>query len=117
MPLRSQVCVFEICRVLRSAAQLQLARPASRSLWHWLALTAVSQLTSRYSPYATHQFNTPASPMRAGQVLSFAGEGMPRAADPTTRGNLHVRLNIVFPESLAFLSPEQREALRRVLSG
>lgn len=55
--------------------------------------------------------------MRAGQVLSFAGEGMPRAADPTTRGNLHVRLNIVFPESLAFLSPEQREALRRVLSG
>jgi hypothetical protein len=53
----------------------------------------------------------------AGQVISLQGEGMPRTSDPSRRGNLHVRLQIVFPASLAALSDAQRQALRRALDG
>jgi hypothetical protein len=42
---------------------------------------------------------------------------MPRTSDPSRRGNLHVRLQVVFPASLAGLSDAQRTALRRALGG
>ncbi|KAI8473561.1 MAG: hypothetical protein J3K34DRAFT_410493 [Monoraphidium minutum] len=51
-----------------------------------------------------------------GQVLSFKGEGMPCAADPARRGNLHVRLRVEFPSSLERLTGAQRAALRQALS-
>lgn len=41
---------------------------------------------------------------------------MPCAADPSRRGNLHVRLQVQFPASLASLSDEQRAILRQALS-
>jgi hypothetical protein len=56
-------------------------------------------------------------PPRAGQVITYPGEGMPRTSDPSRRGNLHVRLQVVFPASLAGLSDAQRTALRRALGG
>jgi hypothetical protein len=41
---------------------------------------------------------------------------MPRAADPSRRGNLHVRLQIEFPASLQTLTAAQRASLRQALS-
>ena len=54
---------------------------------------------------------------RSGAVLSFAGEGMPRAGDPRRRGSLHVRVVVAFPPSLAAMSDERRAALRAALGG
>ncbi|XP_057810528.1 uncharacterized protein LOC131024957 [Salvia miltiorrhiza] len=42
------------------------------------------------------------------------GEGMPIARDPSIKGDLKIQFEVKFP---AKLSPEQREALKRVLGG
>jgi DnaJ-class molecular chaperone len=41
---------------------------------------------------------------------------MPCAADPSRRGNLHVRLHVQFPTTLGPLTDAQRAVLRQALS-
>jgi DnaJ-class molecular chaperone len=50
-------------------------------------------------------------------VFTLRGEGMPRASDPSRRGDLHIRVQVAFPSGLGRLTDAQRAALRAALQG
>lgn len=52
--------------------------------------------------------------IKPGHEEVVANEGMPISKDPTKKGNLRVKFDVVFP---AKLSAEQKDGLRRVLGG
>jgi DnaJ-class molecular chaperone len=50
-----------------------------------------------------------------GLLMRVRGEGLPLVTDPTSRGDLFVRLHVEFPPALP-LGPDDRAALQRMLA-